>query len=177
MLAVGIDTSGLTHAGSVVAAQALLQLNGALMVDILTAGGDPDPAVARAPLHLGQALIGGTSFSSSAPPSAHALLGLFPGTHRALVGLPGDHRRMAREFEELNREFRAMYKQQESLLELLEDVSSTLRRLDGEGRDGRSASPVIAAGRSGHFRGNGYSGYGRGGRGHHIGRGLRGVYY
>ena len=107
MLAVGIDTSGLTHAGSVVAAQALLQLNGALMIDILTAGGDPDPAVARAPLHLGQALIGGTSSSSSAPPSAHALLGLFPGTHRALVGLPGDHRRMAREFEDLNREFRA----------------------------------------------------------------------
>ena len=177
MLAVGIDTSGLTHAGSVVAAQALLQLNGALMVDILTAGGDPDPAVARAPLHLGQALIGGTSFSSSAPPSAHALLGLFPGTHRALVGLPGDHRRMAREFGELNREFRAMYKQQESLLELLEDVSSTLRRLDGEGRDGRSASPVIAAGRSGHFRGDGYSGYGRGGRGHRGGHGLRGVYY
>ena len=68
MLAVGIDTSGLTHAGSVVAAQALLQLNGALMVDILTAGGDPDPAVARAPLHLGQALIGGTSFSSSLLP-------------------------------------------------------------------------------------------------------------
>ena len=135
----GIDTAGLTHAGSVVAAQALLQLNGALMIDILITGGDPDPAVARASLHLGQALIGGTSFSSSAPPSAHALLGLFPGTHRALVGLPGDHRRMAREFEELNREFRAMYKQQESLLELLEDVSSTLRRLDGEGRDGHSA--------------------------------------
>ena len=177
MLAVGIDTSGLTHVGSVVAAQALLQLNGALMVDILTAGGDPDPAVARAPLHLGQALIGGTSFSSSAPPSAHALLGLFPGTHRALVGLPGDHRCMAREFEELNCEFRAMYKQHESLLELLEDVSRTLCRLDGEGRDKRSASPVIAAGRLGHFRGDGYSGYGRGGRGHHGGRGLRGVYY
>ena len=84
---------------------------------------------------------------------------------------------MAREFEELNREFRAMYKQQESLLELLEDVSSTLRRLDGEGRDGRSASPVIASGRSGHFRGDGYLGYGRGGRGHRGGRGLRGVYY
>ena len=84
---------------------------------------------------------------------------------------------MAREFEELNREFRAMYKQQESLLELLEDVSSILRRLDSEGRDGRSASPVIAAGRSGHFRGDGYSGYGRGGRGHRGGRGLRGVYY
>ena len=177
MLAVGIDTSRLTHVGSVVAAQALLQLNGALMIDILTAGGDPDPAVARAPLHLGQALIGGTSFSPFAAPPAHVLVGLFPGTHRALVGLPGDHRRMAREFEGLNREFRAMYKQQESLLELLEDVSSTLRRLDGEGRDGRSASPVIAAGRSGHFRGDGYSGYGRGGRGHRGGRGLRGVYY
>ena len=76
MLAVGIDTSGLTHAGSVVAAQALLQLNGALMLDILTAGGDPDPAVARAPLHLGQALISGMFFFSSAPLSAHALLGL-----------------------------------------------------------------------------------------------------
>ena len=177
MLAVGIDTSGLTHAGSVVAAQALLQLNGALMIDILTTGGDPDPAVACAPLHLGQALIGGTSFSSSVPSWAHALLGLFPGTHCALVGLPGDHRRMARKFEELNREFRAMYKQQESLLELLEDVSSTLRRLDGEGRDRRSASPVVASGRSGHFRGDGYSGYGRGGRGHRGGRGLRGVYY
>ena len=71
MLAVGIDTSGLTHAGSVIAAQALLQLNGALMIDILTAGGDRDPAVARAPLHLGQALISGTFLSSSAPPSAH----------------------------------------------------------------------------------------------------------
>ena len=177
MLAVGIDTSGLTHAGSVVAAQALLQLNGALMVDILTAGGDPDPAVTRAPLHLGQALIGGTSFSSSAPPSAHALLGLFPGTHRALVGLPGDHCHMAREFEGLSREFRAMYQQQESLVVLLEDVARTIRRLDGEGRDERSASPVTVVGRSGHFRGNGYSGYGRGGRGHHIGRGLRGVYY
>ena len=177
MLAVGIDTSGLTHAGSVIAAQALLQLNGALMIDILTTGGDSDPAVACAPLHLGQALIGGMFFSFSTLPSAHALLGLFPGTHRALVGLPGNHRRMAREFGELNREFRAMYKQQESLLELLEDVSSTLRRLDGEGRDGRSASPVIAAGRSGHFRGDGYSGYRRGSRGHRGGRGLRGVYY
>ena len=140
------------------------------MIDILTAGGDPDPAVARAPLHLGQALIGGTSFSSSAPPSAHALLGLFPGTHCALVDLPGDHRRMAREF-------RAMYKQHESLLELLEDVSRTLRCLDGEGRDERSASLVIAAGRSGHFQGDGYSGYGRGGRGHRGGRGLHDMYY
>ena len=177
MLAVGIDTSGLTHAGSVVAAQALLQLNGALMIDILTAGGDPDPAVARTPLHLGQALIGGTFFSSSTPPSAHALLELFPGTHRTLVGLPGDHRHMARKFEGLNREFHAMYKQQESLMELLEDVSRTIRRLDGEGRDGHSASPVVASGRSGHFRGDGYSGYGRGGRGHRGGRGLRGVYY
>ena len=177
MLAVGIDTSRLTHVGSVVAAQALLQLNGALMIDILTAGGDPDPAVARAPLHLGQALIGGTSFSFSTPPSAHALLGLFPGTHHALVGLPSDHCRMAREFEGLNREFRAMYKQQESLMELLEDVSCTLRRLDGEGHDERSASPVTAIGRSEHFRGDGYSGYRRGSRGHRGGRGLRGVYY
>ena len=74
MLAVGIDTSGLTHAGSVVAAQALLQLNGALMVDILTAGGDPDPAVARAPLHLGQTLIGGTSFSSCFGAQSHHIL-------------------------------------------------------------------------------------------------------
>ena len=177
MLAVGIDTSGLTHAGSVVATQALLQLNGALMIDILTAGGDPDPAVARAPLHLGQALISGTFFSSSTPPSAHALLGLFPGTHRTLVGLPGDHCHMAREFEELNREFRTMYKQQESLMELLEDVSRTLRCLDGEGRDECSVSLVLAAGRSGHFRGNGYSGYGRGGCGHRGGCGLPGVYY
>ena len=40
-----------------------------------------------------------------------------------------------------------MYKQQESLLELLKDVSRTLRRLDSEGHDERSASPVLAAGR------------------------------
>ena len=173
----GIDTSGLTHAGSVVAAQALLQLNGALIVDILTAGGDPDPAVARAPLHLGQALIGGTSFSSCAPPSAHALLGLFPGTHRALVGLPGDHRHMACKFEGLSREFHTMYQQQENLVVLLEDVSHTIHRLDGEGHDKRSASLVTAVRWSGHFWGDGYSGYGRGGRGHHGGRGLRGVYY
>ena len=131
----------------------------------------------RAPLHLGQALIGGTLFSSSTSPSAHALLGLFSGTHCALVGLPGDHRRMARKFEGLSCEFCAMYQQQESLVVLLEDVARTIRRLDREGRDERSASPVTVVGRSGHFRGNGYSGYGRGGRGHHIGRGLRGVYY
>ena len=135
------------------------------------------PAVARALLHLGQALIGGMFFSSSASPSAHALLELFPGTHRALVGLPGDHRCMAREFEELNREFRAMYKQQESLMELLEDVSRTIRRLNGEGRDERSTSPVTTVGRSGHFQGDCYSGCGWGGRGHRDGRGLRGVYY
>ena len=172
-----IDTAGLTHAGSVVAMQALLQLNRALMIDILTAGGDPDPAVALAPLHLGQDLIGGTLSSSSGPPSSHALLGLFPGTHRALVGLPGDHRRMAREFEGPSREFCAMYQQQESLVVLLEDVARTIRRLDREGRDERSASPVTVVGRSGHFRGDGYSDYGRGGRGHRGGRGLRGVYY
>ena len=69
----------------------------------------------------------------------HTLLGLFPGTHHALVGLPSDYRRMAREFC-------AMYKQHESLLELLEDVSCTLRCLDGEGRDKRSASPVTTVG-------------------------------
>ena len=147
MLAVGINTAGLTHAGSVVAAQALLQLNEALMIDILTAGGDPDLAVARAPLYLGQALIGGTFFSSSAPPSSHTLLRLFPGTHCALVGLPGNHSRMARKFERLNREFCAMYQQQENLVVLLEDVSRTLRRLDSEACDERSASLITAVGR------------------------------
>ena len=169
--------AGLTHASSIVAAQALLQLNGALMIDILITGGDPDPAVARASLHLGQALIGSTFFSSSAPTSAHALLGLFSGTYRALVGLPGDHRRMAREFKGLSREFCAMYQQQKSLVVLLEDVSRTIHRLDGEGHDEHSARPVTAVSRSGQFRGDGYSGYGRGGCGHRGGHGLRGMYY
>ena len=104
----------------------------------------------------------------------HTLLGLFPGTHHALVGLPSDHRRMAREFEGLSHQFRAVYQQQESLMELLEDVSRTIRRLDGKGRDERSASPVTAVG---HFQGNGYSGYRRGSRGHRGGCSLRGVYY
>ena len=57
MLAVGIDTSGLTHVGSVVAAQALLQLNGAFMIDILTTGGDPDLAITCAPLHRERPLL------------------------------------------------------------------------------------------------------------------------
>ena len=177
MLAVGIDPAGQTHAASVVAMQALLQLKGALMIDILTTGGDPALAVARAPLHLAQALTRGLPSSSLTPLSSYTLLGLFPGTHRALVGLPGNHCHMAREFEGLTCEFRAMYQQQENLIVLLEDVPCTMRRLKGKARDKPTASSVTTVSQSGHFWHDGYSGYRRGSRGHCDGRGLRGMYY
>ena len=55
----GIDLTGLTHVGDVITAQTLMQLNAAILVDLLSVPGGPEASVSGAPQNLVQWLVSG----------------------------------------------------------------------------------------------------------------------
>ena len=162
----GIDLTGLTHVGDVITAQNLMQLNAAILVNLLSVPGGPEASISGAPQNLVQWLIGG-KHAHPLPDWSDPGAGMFPSSHRALLELPWQLRRLTAEVGDITREVRSFCLEQQRFAYVIDGVSRAVRLDESEPSVGR-ASPV---------RGDGHSGYVHGGRGHCGGRGRRGDYY
>ena len=162
----GIDLTGLTHVGNVITPQTLMQPKPVILVDLLSVPGGPEGSVSGALQNLVQWLVS-SKYAYPLPDPSDSGTGMFSSSHRALLDLPRQLRRLTIEVGDITREVRSFHLEQQRFAYLIDRLSRAVCLGKSEASVG-CTSPV---------RGDGHSGYGRGGRGHHGDRDHRRHYY